>query len=204
MEQIYSLIHAYFGIFRHIQMSSSKFRHKQTYSGIIQTYIQAYSEPSVILAYAEPWYIQNPGIYRYRGIFKTLVYQKPDILRTVVYSEPRDIQNPRHFQNHGILRDLTHSKPQYIQEPGIFRSRGKFRTLVYAQPCHIQNPVKYLRWSIYLRAVFILPNFHKNIFTKSAFQVLCLMKQISIMIFLNIGVIFTPKVFILCKNMQGL
>ena len=62
-------------------------------------HIQAYSEPFVALTYSKPWYIQNTGIFRTRGIFRTLVYseqwyiQNPglfrtDIFRTLAYSEP--------------------------------------------------------------------------------------------------------------------
>ena len=40
--------------------------------------------------YSEPWYIQNPGIFRTRSIFRTLVY-----LELEAYSEPWYIQNSR-------------------------------------------------------------------------------------------------------------
>ena len=43
-----------------IQTGLVTFRHNQTYPGIIQ----AYSKPCVTLAYLEPWYIQNPDIFR--------------------------------------------------------------------------------------------------------------------------------------------
>ena len=58
--------------FWYIQAYSDIFRHNQTYSGIIQVY----SEPYVTLAYTELWYIQNPGIFKTRGIFRPLVYPK--------------------------------------------------------------------------------------------------------------------------------
>ena len=46
--------------------------HIQVYSGIIQ----AYSEPCVTLVNSELWHIQNLGIFKTRGIFRTLVYSK--------------------------------------------------------------------------------------------------------------------------------
>ena len=66
------------GIFTHILAHSDIFKHKQT---------QASSEPSVTLAYLEPWYIQNQNHILSR-----------DILRTVAYSEPWYIQNPGIFK----------------------------------------------------------------------------------------------------------
>ena len=82
-------IHAYPGIFRHIQTYST--RHNQACSGIFRTLCNpdkfrtlANSEPD---AYSEPWYIQNPGLFRTSGIFMTLIY-----------SEPRHIYNPSMFR----------------------------------------------------------------------------------------------------------
>ena len=64
-----------------IQADLGKFRHNQTYPGIIP----AYSEPCVLklwyirnqklirtLAYSQPWYIQNSGTFR------TLAYSKSE------------------------------------------------------------------------------------------------------------------------------
>ena len=53
-----------------------------------QVYSQAYSEPSVTLAYLEPRYIHNQKHIRSRGIFRTLAYSKPCVFRTLAYSEP--------------------------------------------------------------------------------------------------------------------
>ena len=72
-------------IFRHIQ---ELFRH-----------IQAYPRPCVTLAYLEPWYIQNPDLFRSRSIFRTLAYSQPCIFRTHIYSERYHIQNPRYIQS---------------------------------------------------------------------------------------------------------
>ena len=80
----------------HIPAYSRIFRHIYAYSGVIQ----AYSEPCVALAYSELWYIQNPGIIKTRGIFRTLVYPKHctfrtrDIFRTLRYSEPEAYSEP--------------------------------------------------------------------------------------------------------------
>ena len=41
--------------------------------GIFRTL--AYLEPE---AYSEPWYVQNPGIFKTRSIFRTLVYLEPE------------------------------------------------------------------------------------------------------------------------------
>ena len=57
--------------------------------------IQAYSKPCVTLAYLEPWFIQNPDIFKIRNIFRTLVY-----------SEPPYIQNPGVFNIQGLFRHL--------------------------------------------------------------------------------------------------
>ena len=56
-----------------IQTDFGIFRHNQAYPGIIQ----AYSKPCVILTYLEPWYIQNPNIFKIRNIFRTLVDSDP-------------------------------------------------------------------------------------------------------------------------------
>ena len=85
-----------------IQADLGIFRHNQTYSGIIQIY----SESCVVLAYSEPSYIQNSGIFRIRGI-----------LRTLAYSKTWHIQNRTHIQNPGIFRTLAYSKPEAYSEP---------------------------------------------------------------------------------------
>ena len=38
--------------------------------------MQGYSEDCVIPAYSEPWYNHNPGIFRTKGIFRTLTYSE--------------------------------------------------------------------------------------------------------------------------------
>ena len=90
-------IQAFSHIFQHIQTYSDVIRHIQTHSGIIQ----AYSEPSVTLSYSGLWYIYNPGTFKTRGIFRTLVYPKP-----------WHIQNQRHIQKPGPFRTLEYSEPE--------------------------------------------------------------------------------------------
>ena len=78
-------IQADLGKFTQILAYSDIFKHKQVYSRISR----GYSEPSVTLAYLEPWYIQNPGTFRKQNHIHKLSYiQNPDIFRTLVYLEP--------------------------------------------------------------------------------------------------------------------
>ena len=70
-----------------IQTDLGTFRHNQ-----------AYSKPCVNLAYSEPWYIQNPDI------FKTI-----NIFRILVYSEPRCTENSGTFKTQGLFRHLRWS-----------------------------------------------------------------------------------------------
>ena len=79
-----------------IQADLGIFRHNQTYSGIIQTY----SKSCVVLAYSEPSYIRNSGIFRIRGILRTLAYLKT-----------------WHIQNLTQFRTLAYSKPEAYSEP---------------------------------------------------------------------------------------
>ena len=89
-----------------INVKQKPFRQVLAHSGIIKHIqelfrpIQAYSEPCVTLEYLEPWYNQNPDIFRVRNIFRTLAY-----------SQPWYMQNP------GILRTLAYSKPEAYLEP---------------------------------------------------------------------------------------
>ena len=78
-------IQADFGIFEHIAACSDRSRDIQ--SDIIR-HIQ---NP------VQAWHIQNPGKFRTRGIFRTLVY-----------SEPWHVQNQRHIQDPDIFRTQTY------------------------------------------------------------------------------------------------
>ena len=72
------------GIFTHIPGYSDIFRHIWPY---LRTF-QAYSQSCTILAYSEPFFFQNPGI------FTTSAYLEPE-----AHSKPLYIQNPMHIQN---------------------------------------------------------------------------------------------------------
>ena len=82
-------------------MSKCKTKAIQTDLGIIRDiqelfrHIHAYSEPCVTLEYLEPWYIQNPEMFRTRSTLKTLAY-----------SQPWYIQNP------GIFRTLSNTNDE--------------------------------------------------------------------------------------------
>ena len=106
--------------------------------------IQAYSASCVTLVYSQPCHILSPGIFRTKGIFKTLwnVYQ--------AYSEPchrsifRHIQNLSkflHTQKPGILRILEYSEPfhdcvlTHVQNPVIFIQKfTNIQSLTYLKP----------------------------------------------------------------------
>ena len=88
-------IHTDLGMLMHIPVYWGIFRYIQTYSAIIQGYF----EPCAALAYSEVWYIQNSGIFKTRGIFRTLVYPKL-----------WHIQNQKRFQNPGLFRALGYSE----------------------------------------------------------------------------------------------
>ena len=56
-------------------MSKCKTKAIQTDLGTFR-HNQVYSKPCVNLVYLEPWYIQNPDIFKARNIFRTLVYSE--------------------------------------------------------------------------------------------------------------------------------
>ena len=56
-----------------MQTDFGTFKHNQAYPQIIQ----AYSKPCVTLTYLEPWYIQNPNIFKIRNMFRNLVNLEP-------------------------------------------------------------------------------------------------------------------------------
>ena len=65
--------------------------------------VQAHSEASVTSANSEPWYIQNPGMFRNfyipnPAIYRTLAYLEPER-----HSEPWYIKDLKHIQNPGKL-----------------------------------------------------------------------------------------------------
>ena len=89
------------GIFRHIPPYLGKSRYNQAYSGIFRNYSGIF------------WTLFNPGIgiFKTRGIFKTLVYPKL-----------WHIQNPGLFRTGGILRTFTMPHEKQLTAIIIFAS----------------------------------------------------------------------------------
>ena len=102
----------------------------------------------------------NTGIFRTRGIFRTLsniydgkFYSQPCV--TPAYLEPWHIQNPRHIQNTAkhLSRNILFKT---LCNPDIFK------TLVYSElwyilkSNHIQNPIEYPRYSNYSKIYLFL------------------------------------------------
>ena len=81
-------------------MVKKPFRQIYAQSGIIRyiqelfRFIQTFAEPCVTLTYLEPWYIQNPDIFRTRSIFRTLGSSQPWYIQNPIYKERLYIQNP--------------------------------------------------------------------------------------------------------------
>ena len=75
-------------------MVKKPFRQIYAHSGIIRyiqelfRFIQTFAEPCVTLTYLEPWYIQNPDIFR------TLGSSQPWYIQNPIYKERLYIQNP--------------------------------------------------------------------------------------------------------------
>ena len=133
-------------IFRYIQAKSDGIRHIQELFRQVQ-------------AYSEPRYIQNPGIFTLRDIFRnpvhleTLHMQNFSIFKTLVHSEteaysepghiknPRDVQNQRYFQNPGIFRTLAYSEPETYWEKN-WESPNYF--LFFLVPFLFSCPLGYL------------------------------------------------------------
>ena len=67
-----------------VNVKQKPFRQISAHSGMIK-HIQA----TGTLAYLEPWYIQDPNIFKIRKIFGTLVYQNPGIFRALTYSKSK-------------------------------------------------------------------------------------------------------------------
>ena len=113
--------------FSHIHTYAGLFRHRQAYSKIIRHFqellrdIQAHLEARVTIS--EPWYIQDPGIFK-----------SPNIFGTLVYSEFWYIQNPPIFKTRPIFRSLVYS------EPDPYSEHWYIQNLKY-----IHNPLKHIR-----------------------------------------------------------
>ena len=73
------------------------FRHNQAYSGIIK-------------AYSELWYIQSTGVFRTRGIFRTLAHSEPGAYSELCQTSAMELShsllyaiNIMNFFNTGII-----------------------------------------------------------------------------------------------------
>ena len=87
----------------------------QAYSGIFTSYSDIFNHG---VAYLEPFYIQNPGIFRAQDIFRTLsrhilAYLKHYV--TLAYWEPC------HIQNLAIFRNLAYLGPEAYSESCLYR-----------------------------------------------------------------------------------
>ena len=99
----------------------------QAYSGIFTSYsdifshIVAYLDPCVILAYSEPCYIQDPGIFTTQDIIRTM---SRHILENSVGSVTLAFWKTCFIQHFAIFRILALRNSRHIQNPvylGTFR-----------------------------------------------------------------------------------
>ena len=109
--------------------------------------ITAHSEACVTPVHSEPWYIQNPGIFRTLAYSEPWYIQNHDKFWNLTYSEPWYI----YIQYPGILRILAYLVPWCLQNPGIYRTKESlqpepYSELWYIQDLkHIDNPAKPMR-----------------------------------------------------------
>ena len=80
--------------------------------------MQAFSAPFVILAYSQPYHSLSPGIFRIRGLFKTLwnideAYSEP--FHGVLFSHIQAYSEP--------CVKLAYAETWYTRNPEIFRAR---------------------------------------------------------------------------------
>ena len=64
------------------------------------------------MVYSEPWYIQNPGIFRTLVYSESWYIQNPGIFRTLVYSEPCQTSMMEHFAK--IVKGYNHFRKLYL------------------------------------------------------------------------------------------
>ena len=92
----------------------------QAYSGIFTScsdtfsHIVAYLKPCAILAYSEPFHIQNPGIFRSQDIFRV---QSRHILAYSVGCVTLAFWKTCFIQNFAIFRISALRNSKYIQNP---------------------------------------------------------------------------------------
>ena len=102
------------------------------------SHIVTYLAPRVALAYSEPCYIQNLGIFRIQDVFRTLSR------RFVTYLER--------------CVTLAYWERCHIQNFGIFRTRGIFRILFIKAHSSLFG-----HYSIMIVIIIILTFFHTNL-----------------------------------------
>ena len=102
------------------------------------SHIVTYLAPRVALAYSEPCYIQNLGIFRIQNVFRTLSR------RFVTYLER--------------CATLAYWERCHIQNFGIFRTRGIFRILFIKAHSSLFG-----HYSIMIVIIIILTFFHTNL-----------------------------------------
>ena len=134
-----------------------------------------YSEFCITMMYSQPQYIQNPGIFRTRGIFRTLsnicdgaFYPEPCV--NLAYLNIQYIENPGTFRTRGTLRTLSSIssmidrfvqnpvKPWHIQNPGIFRTLAYSEPVAHSEPCQTSTMelfAKMINSYNCLRSIFI-------------------------------------------------
>ena len=121
-------IQANLGIFTHILALSNKF------SNIQESFrhIYAYLDSCVTLAYSEPWYIQN------LGIFKTLAYSK------LWYNH-----NPSILRTRSVFRNLAYSEPETYSEPWYIQKYCKIGNLYWKSTVHriLQHKFSTSHWA---------------------------------------------------------
>ena len=119
---IFTIIKAYSGILIH-------------YSVILRL-IQTYSAPCVTLTDSQPCHILSPGIYRTRGLFKTLWN----------VDQAHTIASRRIFKTLWHLQKFTN-----IQNSDIFKIQDIFRTLYFF--CKIVKNYNYFSKVLHLRSL---------------------------------------------------
>ena len=112
----------------------------------------------------------NTGIFRARGIFRTLsnvydgkFYSQPCV--TPAYLEPWHIQNPRHIQNTAkhLSRNILFKT---LCNPDTFRNLIHSVLWYILKLKHNQKPAEYLRWSFLLIALCKYIRFRARIYYK--------------------------------------
>ena len=87
----------------------------QAYSGIFTSYSDIFNHG---VAYLEPFYIQNPGIFRAQDIFRTL---SSHILAYLKHYVTLAYWEPCHIQNLAIFRNLAYLGPEAYSESCLYR-----------------------------------------------------------------------------------